>query len=777
LRRHDASSGAVEPIAIEDRLEAQRHLLARLSRSQAISAGDLELALHEISEIAAEVLDVERASIWEMASDGSRIECVDLYERSARRHSHGSVIEAASAPRYFEALLTERSLPASDAHTDPRTSEFSAGYLTPLGIGAMLDAPIFLWGRMVGVVCHEHIGRARPWEVWEELVAATIADRVSLVLQAREQQAVERELRVWRTALGELLVDPPGPSEAARSPSAAAAGTPTASGSPGQDLARLHGAIQRTASELRTLFAASPVALALIRDSDGCVVYANERAGVCLDIAVADLIGTPLTDYTVEDHEPSALLDDLHGADQIDGMEVQLSSRQRRRFWARLSARRVDIGGGGSLIGIVDITERKRAEAALRESEEVSRQLFNVTPTALVLTRAEDHVILAANPAAAELFEIPLEQAVGRRTPDFYVDPAARLAVVETTRRDGQVRSAEVELRTAGGRAFWAEISVRSLRVGREPAMLISVIDTTLRRAALAAIQQRESYLRTLIAAAPIPLVLSRMPDNEILLANERAASMFRYPLRDLIGRSASEFYYDPAERAGLVAVLDARGRADGYEVRLRTADGSPVWVLISAQRLELDGVDVVMVGFLDLTAQKDVESRLRMMATRDPLTNVYNRRQFLQRGRDEVERARRYRRDLSVAMIDADRFKGINDTHGHEVGDRVLVSLAETCTSTLRANDLLARYGGEEFAVILPETDSMTAMAVAQRLCAVVPEHAVTLADGQRLPITVSIGVSALEHPDGTLEQMLQRADQALYRAKSLGRNRAELG
>ncbi|HEX5717091.1 MAG TPA: ATP-binding protein [Thermoanaerobaculia bacterium] len=174
-------------------------MLVRLAKSEAAASGELDAALREIAEAAAETLQVERASIWLFDEPRTRIDCVELYEQGPHRHSRGAILAAADFPAYFRGLEEERAIVAHDAHRDPTTREFSASYLTPLGIGAMLDAPIRVHGRMAGVVCHEHVGGAREWSPEEQGFAASIADLAAFALEAvetaTERRRVEQELR------------------------------------------------------------------------------------------------------------------------------------------------------------------------------------------------------------------------------------------------------------------------------------------------------------------------------------------------------------------------------------------------------------------------------------------------------------------------------------------------------------------------------------------------------------------------------------------------------
>jgi GAF domain-containing protein len=168
---------------IQQRLNDQRQLLARLMRLDALTRGDINAALAQVSELATELLGVERASIWRFDKHRLSIECLNLYEARSRRHSNGTLISEDQAPRYFSALEKERCIAAGDALTDPRTSEFADWYLSPLGIGAMLDVPIWVGNRMVGVICHEHVGAARVWSGDEERFAYLMAHCVALALE------------------------------------------------------------------------------------------------------------------------------------------------------------------------------------------------------------------------------------------------------------------------------------------------------------------------------------------------------------------------------------------------------------------------------------------------------------------------------------------------------------------------------------------------------------------------------------------------------------------
>jgi diguanylate cyclase (GGDEF)-like protein len=177
---------------------------------------------------------------------------------------------------------------------------------------------------------------------------------------------------------------------------------------------------------------------------------------------------------------------------------------------------------------------------------------------------------------------------------------------------------------------------------------------------------------------------------------------------------------------------------------------------------------------FRDITAQKNHEAALIQLARHDPLTGTANRRYFFERAEQEFMRSRRYLTPLSIALIDVDHFKHINDQCGHATGDEVLKLLSEKIAALLRESDLLARIGGEEFAILMPCTGLAGAALMAERLRLTIAEEASPVA-GLMLHLRFSAGVTQLKAQDQSIEDCLRRADEAMYKAKQAGRDRVE--
>ena len=189
------------------RLERQNTALSEHACSPALRDGNLEDSLRAITRFASETLGIARTSIWFYNETRTELSCPHLYEHAEDRHSTGIKLTARDYPAYFKALDEERVIAANDAATDPRTREFTPAYLLPLGITSLLDAPIRVGGRMIGVVCHEHIGPTRRWEPDEENFAGSVADLVALSTEVAQRRQAEDALRDAHASLEIKVAD------------------------------------------------------------------------------------------------------------------------------------------------------------------------------------------------------------------------------------------------------------------------------------------------------------------------------------------------------------------------------------------------------------------------------------------------------------------------------------------------------------------------------------------------------------------------------------------
>jgi len=212
-------------------------------------------------------------------------------------------------------------------------------------------------------------------------------------------------------------------------------------------------------------------------------------------------------------------------------------------------------------------------------------------------------------------------------------------------------------------------------------------------------------------------------------------------------------------------------------------ASGVPVGILnlVFQEPRTFDAAEMRLVSALGNQFGGAVErarlfKEVHQLAVTDSLTGLYNRRSFMTMFTKEIERARRYRHPISLALLDIDHFKQINDTYGHLAGDYVLVKVAQLCQEAMRRIDLVARYGGEEIIFLMPETGKVQALRAIERLRQNVEKMEVPTARGT-VRLTISAGVACSTNVESIdLEQLIERADQALYQAKNSGRNKVRM-
>jgi len=294
------------------------------------------------------------------------------------------------------------------------------------------------------------------------------------------------------------------------------------------------------------------------------------------------------------------------------------------------------------------------------------------------------------------------------------------------------------------------------------------------RHKAEAHLKESETRQRYMIERAPFPLVLTQRSSGEILYVNKPARKFFvRDASQDPVGRTTMEYYADKDQQRLFAAELKRVGRVEGMEIKLLVPGGELVWAMVSASPMDFGEERQLLVGLTDITRAKALEEELRRRATTDDLTSCTNRPHFFELAQKEMERSKRFKRELAILMLDVDHFKKINDLYGHEVGDWALKAFTKAVTQELRTMDLLGRIGGEEFAALLPETLLGGAGVVAERIRLAVEQITLPLAGEETLRFTVSIGVTNLRAGDKDFAEPLSRADKALYQAKAQGRNR----
>lgn len=268
--------------------------------------------------------------------------------------------------------------------------------------------------------------------------------------------------------------------------------------------------------------------------------------------------------------------------------------------------------------------------------------------------------------------------------------------------------------------------------------------------------------------------------DGIILSWNLGAASITGFAEEEMLGKPFATLFPERAQRENLpnkTLQFTRSNRHHKDEQPRRHKSGEELMALCSldAVRLSNGEIGCFVEVFADITEQKQREAKLYFRATRDPLTGIYNRGHFTELAMLEIERARRFAEPLSVALLDLDHFKTINDRFGHEAGDSAIVSFVRICEEFTRKVDFIGRLGGEEFGLVLPRANKEPAYELLQRLRLRVMETRLQAPNGVGFNMTVSGGLASLRPQTRDLRELMRNADASLYKAKREGRNRIE--
>ncbi|MDY7115583.1 diguanylate cyclase [Halomonas sp. SSL-5] len=398
-----------------------------------------------------------------------------------------------------------------------------------------------------------------------------------------------------------------------------------------------------------------------------------------------------------------------------------------------------------------------------------------------VMLLDDQGVVRRVNPTFERHAGHPPEQLLGRRAVTLDIDPlhgdfARALEQCVATRRPWQ---GLLLCRRADGSLRHQTTMIQPLRRDDGPLrLLVMQYDVTGMRERELRDRQLLGRLESTVSRVPGALFRLRQGSDghlEFLFLGEA--------LRSLFGLAPEQCMDDPEALLGRLPG-DDRQRFETslaqstvslapwqLEFRLSLAEGMR-WVEARATPLARGQGDLMWDGLLiDIDERKQVEQRVQRLVGTDMLTGALNRRAFLEQGEAALARAFRHGQTLSLAMLDLDHFKALNDTYGHAVGDLALQAFATTCRESLRPYDLFARIGGEEFVVVLVDSRPEEAWSVLERLRQAVA--AIELeSEAEVVRFTVSLGLAVLVG-EGSLESGLAQADRALYRAKRSGRNR----
>lgn len=463
---------------------------------------------------------------------------------------------------------------------------------------------------------------------------------------------------------------------------------------------------------------------------------------------------------------------------------------QSRYFSATMSAL---LDGSEWPLGFLCVARDITDQRDIRERLRLQSSALEAAANGIVITDA-NAVIEWANPAFCALTGWKLEEIIGHKpkelvksglqTQEFY--EAMWKAILA-----GETWHGEVVNRKKSGELYHEELTITPVRNddGKVSHFIAIKQDITARKAEEAAARAAQRDIQRL--SARNELLLNSAGDGIYgtdihgicTFINPAALKMLGYAMEEVLGRDQHQLFhhrhadgspYPHADCPIHQTLLDGIPR-DVEDVFVRKDDQLfPVHIMVTpmAEDGRRVGVEVV---FRDIAKRKAMEAELLRLATTDPLTNVANRRRFMEQLEMELARVRRFGKPATFLMLDIDHFKDVNDGYGHAAGDAVLKHFSALAQERLRRIDLFGRLGGEEFGVLLPGTEMAGALEFAERFRQHV-DRTPCVTDKGPIHYTVSIGIADFDPKDPDPDHVLARADVALYRAKEGGRNRVEM-
>jgi PAS domain S-box/diguanylate cyclase (GGDEF) domain len=275
-----------------------------------------------------------------------------------------------------------------------------------------------------------------------------------------------------------------------------------------------------------------------------------------------------------------------------------------------------------------------------------------------------------------------------------------------------------------------------------------------------------EELFRNMIEIMPYAVVLTNRNDDTILYVNNKAEELFNTSKSEMIGDYARNYYANSEDRTTVINALLYGKPVKEKEILFRRKDNSLITGLLTTVIAMYDDRHILLSCITDITEIKKDQER----SIRDGLTNLYNHQRMIELLESELIKAVRLKQDLCVMMIDIDFFKKVNDTYGHQIGDKVLIAISHIIQLNVRAIDYVGRYGGEEFIVILPNINEGDACKIAENLRLSIQNFKFEV---NTLKVTVSIGIAQFNQEEA--KELINKADIMLYQAKKNGRNRIE--
>jgi len=560
----------------ESRLRKQNKVLTELTGRHTLFYTSLEEAINEITEITARTLDTARVGVWLYADNKTKIRAFDLYEADSKLHSKGLEISETGYPSYFKALAEDPAIVVDDARKDTRTREFTESYLVPLGITSMLDVPIRLGGQTIGVICHEHVADARRWKLDEQNFAGSMADLISLLFESNERRQAEEALNDSQRQYESLVHSVDGIVWE-------------------MDARTFHVTFISRQSE--RLLGYKPEQLIGASDFWASHIFADDRARV--------------TDSLVEAVKKRSETE----------FDYRMTNADGRVVWLRTFVS-VDVFDGEAkcLRGIaVDITDRKLADEALKQSERDYRAIFEQAHDAIIIFVPESEIILEVNRRACELYGFSRSEFIGMSIETISKNPANGKDKVKQTREMGEYLNFETVQYRKDGSEMFLEVNASTIKYQGSEAIITINRDITERKTAADELRKSLSLLTSTFEATADGIAVYDSEFN-IVNYNNKFLEMWRIAEDAVKGRNNAETMptildqlADPTQFLERVKQLQSN-LDESYSDIIEFKDGRIYERFIKPQILEGKVIGQVL-SFRDITERRQAERDISFQA------------------------------------------------------------------------------------------------------------------------------------------------------------------
>ncbi len=542
---------------------------------------------------------------------------------------------------------------------------------------------------------------------------------------------------------------------------------------------RVERELRESRGRLEAIFRGSPQPLALSAFDDARVIDVNDAWADTFGYARESLVGRSFAEIGlwVDLDARARMYDALRATGSVREVECRWRKPSGEVIDVLFSGERAELAGETVLLSTcADVTERKRAERLLLESEQRFAKIFHASPVPVVISAPADGRYIEVNEAWSEFFGYPRDAVVGGTSFDLgvWASDAERTEFAARAAAGGRVRNHEVRMRKQSGELADVLLSAEIIDLMGEERLLTSVMDITDLKRIERQLQASERRFRDFAEAAG-EYVWETDVEGRYTYVSRRVEQVLGYVREEMYGRKPTEFM-PPGEVEQIQAVLGetiAKGEPfRNVELRSLARSGSLVWQLVSGVpiRDEMGLVRGYRGTAMEITERKRAERRIEELATRDPLTGLPNRLLLADRLGQGLLSAQRGGDLLGVLFVDLDHFKNINDTLGHQAGDLLLKEVARRLGGVVRKGDTLSRQGGDEFVIVLEGLKTPDdAGQVAQKVLNALAQPCEI--EGHKIATSGSVGIAIFPSDGADAATLMRHADTAMYAAKSSGR------